>query len=46
MARMNDASIQPRDRSRVDLSEIQALRVRLCLMILVVDCLTILAGCL
>jgi exopolysaccharide biosynthesis polyprenyl glycosylphosphotransferase len=45
-ARMNDASITPRDRPRVDLSEIQALRVRLCLMILVVDCLTILAGCL
>jgi exopolysaccharide biosynthesis polyprenyl glycosylphosphotransferase len=31
---------------RVDLSEIQSLRVRLCFMILVVDGLTILAGCL
>lgn len=43
---MNDASSAPAVRPRVDLSEIQALRVRLCLMILVVDCLTILAGCL
>jgi len=43
---MNDASSAPAVRPRVDLSEIQSLRVRLCLMILVVDCLTILAGCL
>ena len=43
---MNDASPRPPVKSRVDLSEIQSLRVRLCLMILVVDCLTILAGCL
>jgi len=46
MAGMNDASSAPAVRPRVDLSEIQSLRVRLCLMILVVDCLTILAGCL
>ncbi|HWI86047.1 MAG TPA: exopolysaccharide biosynthesis polyprenyl glycosylphosphotransferase [Sphingomonas sp.] len=31
---------------RVDLSEIQSLRVQLCLLILVVDCVTILLGCL
>jgi lipopolysaccharide/colanic/teichoic acid biosynthesis glycosyltransferase len=43
---MNDASVKAPMRPRVDLSEIQALRVRLCLMILLVDCLTILAGCL
>jgi len=43
---MNDASPRAPVKARVDLSEIQSLRVRLCLMILVVDCLTILAGCL
>ena len=43
---VNDVSTKAPPKPRVDLSEIQSLRVRLCLMILVVDCLTILAGCL
>ena len=43
---MNHASLKPPSKPRVDLSEIQSLRVRLCLMILVVDCCSILAGCL
>ena len=43
---MNHASLKPPAKPRVDLSEIQSLRVRLCLMILVVDCCSILAGCL
>jgi polysaccharide biosynthesis protein PslA len=43
---VNHASLKPPAKPRVDLSEIQSLRVRLCLMILVVDCCSILAGCL
>ena len=43
---MNEASVKPPIKPRVDMSEIQSLRVRLCLMILMVDCFTILAGCL
>ena len=41
---MSEGMNAPPAKSRVDLSEIQALRVRLCLMILLVDCFTILAG--
>ena len=43
---MNHDSVKPPIKPRVDLSEIQSLRVRLCLTILLVDCFTILAGCL
>jgi len=43
---VNDMPLQRSSPPRVDLSEIQSLRVRLCLMILIVDCLTILTGCL
>jgi lipopolysaccharide/colanic/teichoic acid biosynthesis glycosyltransferase len=43
---VNQESVKPPIKPRVDLSEIQSLRVRLCLMILLVDCFTILAGCL
>ncbi len=38
----NDPSLKP----RADLSDLQSLRVRLCLLILLVDCLSIFAGCL
>src|SRR3569833_2564781 len=42
-----EAKDKPRaTRGAVALSEIQSLRVRLCFLILIVDCLTILAGCL
>ena len=36
----------PPPKSRVQPNELQALRVRLCMMILVVDCLAVFAGCL
>ena len=45
-APVNQESVKPPIKPRVDLSEIQSLRVRLCLMILLVDCFTILVGCL
>ncbi|WP_254601965.1 sugar transferase [Sphingomonas bacterium] len=35
-----------RDRGRVNPAQLQSLRIRLCFMILVVDCLAIFAGCL
>lgn len=39
-----DPKLRP-PKSRVPLNELQALRVRLCLMLLIVDCITVFIGC-